>query len=352
MSFAICRVQKMTSGSVKGIEIHDRREKEGVSHTNKDIDWSKANLNYDLHPEHNANFNAAVKNRINQLQLQRAVRKDAIVMAQVLVTSDSGFFSRLSPEQQKQFFKDSYDFLADRYGRENVISATVHLDERTPHMHFNFVPVTADGRLSAKSVLTRQSLIRQQDDFRSSVGGKYGLERGTHSEEKKKHLETNEYKLQTLYEKTKRTENALQAAQSDLNKTNEKLLVQQKKLATLEMSENEIGSLDLAPKRITGGFKGLSPDEARRLFITSLSAKNRADETEKENQKLKEENNQLNSAVRRLVNENAKKDTKLYLLESKLSFVLSKLAPSAREKVERAFVQSQNSPQRKKGLSL
>ncbi len=364
----------MTSGSVKGIEIHDRREKDGVSHTNKDIDWSKAKLNYDLHPQHNANFNAAVKNRINQLQLRRAVRKDAIVMAQVLVTSDSGFFSRLSLEQQRQFFTDSYNFLADRYGRENVISATVHLDERTPHMHFNFVPITADGRLSAKSVLTRQSLIQQQDDFISSVGGKYGLERGTHSEEKKEHLETAKYKLKTWYAKIdsaehtynhlqndvskirdeiKDAENALEAAQSDLNAVNEKLYAKQKSLSELEMSEKEIESIDLTPKKLTGGFKGLSPDDAHRLFITALSAKQRAEEAEKEKEKEKadEEKNRLYGSVSRLVDENAEKDSKIHFLEDKLSFVLSRLAPSAREKVERAFTQSQNSQQRRKGLS-
>lgn len=59
------------------------------------------------------------------------------------------------------FFFDSYDFLAKRYGTENIISVTVHLDERTPYMHFNFVLVTIDGLLSAKDILTRKSLIEQ-----------------------------------------------------------------------------------------------------------------------------------------------------------------------------------------------
>lgn len=140
MSVGIVRVQKMGGGSVKGIEIHDRREKDGISHTNKDIDWERTKQNYDLHPEQNHNFYQAVKERISELHLQRAVRKDAVVMAQVLVTSENDFFKNLSPEQTKIFFKDSYKFLADRYGKENVISATVHMDERTPHMHFNFVP--------------------------------------------------------------------------------------------------------------------------------------------------------------------------------------------------------------------
>lgn len=235
MSYGIVRVQKFSAGSVKGIEIHDRREKEGVSHTNKDIDWSKTDQNYDLHPAQNRSFQKAVKNRISQLHLQKAVRKDAVVMAQVLVTSDHEFFEWMLPHEIQNFFSDSYDFFANRYGAENIISATVHMDERTPHMHFNFVPVTSDGRLSAKDILTRKSLIEQQTTFFEQVGQKYGLNRGIQGS-KEKHLETAEYKLQKALERAKEVEQdilyleggkrALEAAVGDLKgivEDNEKL---------------------------------------------------------------------------------------------------------------------------------
>lgn len=217
MSYQVCRVQKMTSGSVRGIQIHDRREK-NISHTNPDIDRERTGENYDL-AEQGGDFYAAVKKRIDQLNLKRAVRKDAIVMAQVLVTSDSDFFEGMDEERTMAFFKDSYDFLADRYGRENVISATVHMDERTPHMHFNFVPVTKDRRLSAKDVLNRTSLVDQQDAFFDAVGSKYGLQRGERQDSGKRrvHMETAEYKAYTeqliqmdveLMEATQDVENA------------------------------------------------------------------------------------------------------------------------------------------------
>jgi len=95
MSYGVIRVQKFTAGSVGGIEIHDRRVKDH-SHTNPDIDWSKASNNYDLCPAQNDSFRRAVNERIRQLNLPKAVRKDAIVMAQVIVTSDSEFFDNLS----------------------------------------------------------------------------------------------------------------------------------------------------------------------------------------------------------------------------------------------------------------
>ena len=216
MSYAVVRVQKMTAGSVRGIQIHDRREK-SESHTNPDIDRNRTQQNYDLCPDSNPDFYRAVKERIEQLDLKKAVRKDAVVMAQVLVTSDGLFFDDLKPQiipnceysdmpwlqktewtedKAKPFFEAAYNFLAERYGRENVISATVHMDERTPHMHFNFVPVTADGRLSAKSILTRESLTEQQTAFHEQVGKHFGLQRGEARESGKRrtHMETAEYK--------------------------------------------------------------------------------------------------------------------------------------------------------------
>ena len=199
MSYGIVRVQKFGLGSVKGIEIHDLRQKVGVSHTNDDINWQKSIDNYDIHYSNNRNFKLTIKNRINQLNLKRAVRKDAVVMAQVLVTSDSSFFQSISHDKQQQFFKDSYDFLAERYGKHNIISAVVHLDELTPHMHFNFIPITDDDRLSAKSILTKQSLIQQQTAFFESVGRKYGLERGLQGG-KKSHYQTSEFKAKTSFE--------------------------------------------------------------------------------------------------------------------------------------------------------
>lgn len=199
MSFGIVRVQKMTKGSVRGIEIHDLRIKNGVSHTNREINWNKTHLNYNLFEQKNSFYNA-VNNRISELKLKKSVRKDAIVMSQILVTSDSYFFKNLSMQEQEQFFKDSYNFLIKKYGQNNVISATVHLDEKTPHLHFNFVPITEDNRLSAKSLFTPTTLRQLQDDFYNEVGKNYNLERGLKGS-KTKHLEVAQYKTRKEKEK-------------------------------------------------------------------------------------------------------------------------------------------------------
>lgn len=212
MSYGIVRIQKFSSGSIKGIEIHDRREKNGVSHTNHDIDWDRTKLNYDLCDKQNENFNQAIKKRVSELNLKKAVRKDAIVMCQCLVTSDKEFFDKMSVSEQQEFFKRAYDWLCNRYGSENVISAIVHMDEKTPHMHFNFVPVTADGRLSAKSIFRyKTDLSKLHDDFHKDIGKAYGLKRGEVGQNKE-HLETAEFKIKTLENKLEQLQDIAQFA--------------------------------------------------------------------------------------------------------------------------------------------
>jgi len=147
------------------------------------------------------------------LNLPKAVRKDAVVMVGMLISSGHEYFENISLKQQTQFFEDSYKFFCNRYGKENVISSTVHLDEHTPHMHFNFIPVTSDGRLSAKSILTRQELRSLQSDFYQEVGIRYGLERGKDGSTAT-HLSEMEYKLKKTSEKALEASKALQRVES------------------------------------------------------------------------------------------------------------------------------------------
>lgn len=92
---------------VKGIQIHNQREKE--SHTNPDIEKEQSHLNYDLHNDQYIDYLRTVKEKIEQnVETNRAIRKDAVVMCEFIVTSDRDFFERLSednPEYQKEFLK-------------------------------------------------------------------------------------------------------------------------------------------------------------------------------------------------------------------------------------------------------
>ena len=209
MSYSIFRIAKIKATGVTGIQIHDRREKDGISHTNEDIDWTKTSENIDLLGQ-KERFRTVVKNRIAELELKRAPRSDANVMCQCLVTSDKAFFDKMSREEQNEYFKKSFEFIKERYGEKNLVSATIHYDERTPHMHVNFVPVTSDGRLSAKDLFSPKSLRVLQDDYNRFVRENgYDLERGQ-IDSKTKHLEVEEYKIESKYKELKAKEKELE----------------------------------------------------------------------------------------------------------------------------------------------
>jgi chromosome segregation ATPase len=249
MSFSICRIAKIKSSGVTGIQLHDRREK-GISHTNEDIDWNKTHENINL-LEQQEKFRTVVKNRIEELNLNRAVRKDATVMVQCLITSDSTFFDKMNKDQQVEFFKKSYDFIKDRYGKKNMVSATIHFDERTPHMHVNFVPVTKDNRLSARDLFSPKQLRELQDDFNKYINDKgYDLERGK-LDSKKKHLNVQEYKLETKFEELKNRESELDKKIKDLESERDTLKNDLNALKNdLKASKRELGMIDIAKDEI------------------------------------------------------------------------------------------------------
>lgn len=121
-----------------------------------------------------------------------------MLITSFILGSDKEFFDGISPETQKQFFSDCTEFFAERYGKENIVSAVVHLDESTPHLHFNLLPVTG-GRLCAKELFDRAALRELQTNFYEIVGKKYGLKRGKEGSTAK-HLDTVAFKTKKMTE--------------------------------------------------------------------------------------------------------------------------------------------------------
>ena len=198
MSYSIIRMQKFKRKDVKGIETHTDRLRD--SHSNPDIDKEKTHNNYKLLAVNGLYQTVKAKiQEIQDTQPEKKIRTDAVVMAQLLVTSDNEFFQDKTLAEQKQYFQDSLEFIQARYGNENVLDATVHMDERTPHMHVNMIPRTKEGSLCAKNIFTREELRGLQTDFNAQVGQKYGLRRGEEGG-KKRHLPTKEFKRQKAKE--------------------------------------------------------------------------------------------------------------------------------------------------------
>ena len=197
MSTLVLHMSKFKKDAIRGIQSHNRRERE--SHSNPDIDYSRSVGNYDLHESASDNYAQAIQNRIDDLLMVKAVRKDAVHMCGLIVSSDKSFFTCMGKEETRRFFAEAAAYLTDFVGKENVISAMVHMDEKTPHMHFLHVPVTQDGRLSANSIYSRASLKKLQTELPSYLQSRgFEIQRGVEQKpgSAKKHLDTREFKQQ------------------------------------------------------------------------------------------------------------------------------------------------------------
>ncbi|HIV65083.1 MAG TPA: plasmid recombination protein [Candidatus Mailhella excrementigallinarum] len=195
MSYLVLHMDKFKRESLRGIQSHNRRERR--SRSNPDIRHERSGTNYELHQPEVRDYARAVQARIDSLNPPKTVRKDAVVLCCLIVTSDLPFFARLPPEEQRRFFEESRDFLSRFVGRENVISAMSHRDEKTPHMHFLHVPATPDGRLNANAIYTRESLRRLQSDMPEHLKAcGFRIERGVEQMPgaKRIHLNTREFK--------------------------------------------------------------------------------------------------------------------------------------------------------------
>lgn len=190
-------MEKYKRADVVGIERENERDENYKSTRNPQIDKSKTYLNYHTLP-YEKKYLSFIDERIKELAPKRKIKDDAVLITSFILGSDKEFFDGISPEAQKQFFDDCTEFFAERYGKENVVSAVVHLDESTPHLHFNLMPVT-DGRLCAKELFDRAALRELQTNFYEVVGKKYGLKRGKEGS-MAKHLDTVAYKTKKMTE--------------------------------------------------------------------------------------------------------------------------------------------------------
>lgn len=179
MSYAIFRTQKIKSTVLGKCQRHNQRENKNYS--NKDIDFNRTNLNYDLHNKQNIVYIDEINKKIKERYTgKKAIRKDAILNVECLITSDPDFFKSIGSSETKRFFEESYEFVKTEFGKENILYANIHMDETTPHMHLGFTPITSDGRLSAKEWLDgKKKLTQLQDKFFSYITNKnFDLDRG------------------------------------------------------------------------------------------------------------------------------------------------------------------------------
>lgn len=165
-------------------------------------------------------FNVVLKESSNWLrdinsEIQAAgakPRSNSVLALDTIYTASPEFFQGKTNQQNDDFFKDCLQFHENHFG--HIISAVIHYDETTPHLHIISVPLTKDGRLSARDVIgNKAKMSKTQDAFFEQVGRGYGLERGIHidGQEKKEHISAQEHELREIRQQIAKEQEQLEA---------------------------------------------------------------------------------------------------------------------------------------------
>lgn len=219
--YAILRFEKHKGTPARAMEAHHERQKDQYA-SNPDVDVSRSKHNFHI-IQPRGRYYHFIQNRIEQAGCR--TRKDSTRFVDTLITASPEFFKGKCVKEVAAFFQRAADFLIDRIGRENIISAVVHMDEATPHLHFTFVPLTKDNRLSAKEILGgRADLSKWQDDFHAYMVEKYpDLERGESSRTTgRRHVPTRLFKQTVSLSKQARAIEAVLDGINPLNGTKKK----------------------------------------------------------------------------------------------------------------------------------
>lgn len=190
--FCIMRTEKRKKSDLSGIQKENTRTATGYN--------NKVSPGMDI-------FNVTLKESNDWLQdinreIQAAgakARSNSVMALDTIYTASPEFFQERTNAENDKFFQDCLKFHNEHFG--HIISAVVHYDETTPHLHIISVPLTKDGRLSARDVIgNKAKMSKTQDQFFEQVGRGYGLERGIHmdGQEKKEHISAQEHELREI----------------------------------------------------------------------------------------------------------------------------------------------------------
>ena len=200
MASVILRFSKQKGNPATKIEAHHERTKEEYK-SNPDIDTSKSHNNIHLIAPQ-MRYKAEVDKRIKESGCR--VRKDSTRFVDTLITASPEFFWNMTHEKMVEYFQRAVDFMKLKIRPDMIFSAVVHLDEKTPHLHLCFVPLTEDNRLTAKEILgNRAKLSKWQDEFHEFMAKFYpDIERGTSATlTNRKHIPTYIFKSAAKLEK-------------------------------------------------------------------------------------------------------------------------------------------------------
>ena len=213
MSFAIIRNTKYKRENLKGIYRHNERRNKNYSNDN--IDKERTYLNYSLKsPKYR--YDKEFDMMREKYNLKGQIKTVSNIACEYIITSDKQFFEEIGEEETKRYFETAYNFVAEykNFGEQYIMSAKVHMDEETPHMHLIFLPVvhTQDKKGNNIDKLACSEFWKEKDSYRRlqdafyqyMTSHSFELERGVPKEEtEREHIDIKEYKEITNFDKTK-----------------------------------------------------------------------------------------------------------------------------------------------------
>ena len=351
MSYAIIRNAKYKRENLKAVYRHNERKNKNYS--NKDIDKTKSYLNYAL-KEPEFNYEKEFDKIREKYDLKGQIKTVSNIVCEYVITSDNDFFKRIGEKETKRYFETAYKFVCEYkdLGEQYILSAKVHYDERSPHMHLLFLPVvhTTDKKGNNIDKLACSEFWKAKDSYRQlqnaffeyMVSNGFDFKRGLPKEEtNREHYTVKEYKNITNFEKTKETLKSIklelpeipdlkdikkvmigrdEKILNDIIKPKDKLIEElyqdnvalhkelSKQAKTIEEAEkyqNERDKIIADNKELNNTVKILEKEYKKKSDTLDLRFNNRKDELEKEFEyKTYDIENQYKSKIRKLEKEN------------------------------------------------
>ena len=313
MSYAIVRNEKLTRDEAKGRYVHNERKTKG--HTNKDINPERTHLNYYLKKNELSYIKEFDKLR-KERELKGQIKSNSIIMCEMIFTSDKEFFDNIGEQETKRYFEESYRFICNykNLGEENIISAVIHLDEGTPHMHLVFVPVVhtkdkegndIDKVCSRDFWKGRDSYKTLQNNFYDYITSKgFELERGIEVKQTgAKHVKIEDLKKITNFENTKKVLDNIKLELPEIPDINDIKIIKLNR----EKVENEI----IKPKdklidELYQDNKNLYKELSKQVNLVDKSTK-----YEKERKRIMIDNEELHNEVDKIKSDYKKKEFNL-----------------------------------------
>jgi hypothetical protein len=303
--------------AVKGLE--KEQERDGKI-SNPEIDPEKTHLNYDL-VQSELNLYQRVKKRVEEVKPVSRIQKNSVVDCSNIITVPQEQFKEWGIEKSKEYLKEVYNYFCKEFGKENVLSAKVHLDETTPHMHLHFTPVSLEGKLQARKVITREKLNKVHNEAPKYLQEKgFDVVRGEGKTTKS--LEIKEFKAKKLEDRIEELEKALieaaerhkntlkqfQEVQDSVKQQFESLKNTSKSLSKLsEHTKGVIGKLDKieVKKNLLGGKLSISEQDYSNLISLAKIGESKS----LENLQLKTKVNTLEGKLNELENTKTLEDS-------------------------------------------